>query len=95
MTLAVLCLVLVQAGGAAGQPADRRALIERAQSEVAAGRRVEAKRLLAAAAGKFESVQALLQLARLQATDGEVAAALDSLRKARALAPNSEEVLSA
>jgi tetratricopeptide (TPR) repeat protein len=95
VTLAVLCLVLAQAGGAAGQPADRRALIERAQSEIAAGRRVEAKRLLAAAAGKFESVQALLQLARLQASDGEVAAALDALRKARALAPNSEEVLSA
>jgi tetratricopeptide (TPR) repeat protein len=95
VTAAILCFVIAQATGAAGQPVNGRALIERAQSEVAGGRRAEAKRLLAAAAEKFESVQALLKLARLQATDGDVAGALGSLRKARALAPNSEEVLSA
>src|SRR4029453_9819989 len=59
------------------------------------GRRAEAKRLLAWAGARFESVEALLPLSRLKSEDGEAAAALDSLRKARAAAPNSEDVLSA
>src|SRR4029453_12287227 len=59
------------------------------------GRRAEAKRLLAWAGARFESVEALLPLSRLKSEDGEAAAALDSLRKARAAAPNSEGVLSA
>lgn len=42
-----------------------------------------------------QSVRALMQLARTQVQEGKAPAALDSLRKARALAPNSEEVLSA
>jgi tetratricopeptide (TPR) repeat protein len=42
-----------------------------------------------------ESARALFDLARKQAGDGQTTAALESLRKARALAPNSEEVLSA
>ena len=37
----------------------------------------------------------MLLLSRLQSEDGDAAGALDTLRKARALAPNSEEVLSA
>jgi len=41
------------------------------------------------------SVRDLLQTARKEASAGNAAAALESLRKARALAPNSEEVLSA
>ena len=41
------------------------------------------------------SVRALLQTARRQSADGDAAAALDSLRQARTIAPNSEEVLSA
>jgi tetratricopeptide (TPR) repeat protein len=44
---------------------------------------------------KSESVRALMQLARSQVQEGNPTAALDSLRKARMLAPNSEEVLSA
>ena len=44
---------------------------------------------------RTESVRALMQLARTQVQEGKAPAALDSLRKARALAPNSEEVLSA
>jgi tetratricopeptide (TPR) repeat protein len=40
-------------------------------------------------------VEALLQLSRLQSEDGDAAGALESLRKARAAAPNSEDVLSA
>jgi tetratricopeptide (TPR) repeat protein len=46
-------------------------------------------------AAKSESVRALMQLARMQVQQGNQPAALDSLRKARTLAPNSEEVLSA
>ena len=66
-----------------------------AYQELAAGRRAEAKQAFAYAAERFQSVEAYLQLARLQTTDREHAAALDSLRKARTLAPNSEEVLDA
>lgn len=69
--------------------------LQRAQQELASGRRVEAKRLLADAADRFRSVQALLLLSRVQSEDGDAAGALDSLRKARRVAPNSEEVLSA
>jgi tetratricopeptide (TPR) repeat protein len=41
------------------------------------------------------SVPALLQLARRHRAAGDAAAALESLRQARTIAPNSEEVLSA
>jgi cytochrome c-type biogenesis protein CcmH/NrfG len=51
--------------------------------------------LAAAQPAKPESVRALMQLARTQIQQGNQSAALDSLRKARTLAPNSEEVLSA
>jgi tetratricopeptide (TPR) repeat protein len=80
---------------AAAQIAERDRALQLAQSELTAGRRAEAKRLLATAADRFESVQVLLQLARLQSGDGDAAGALASLRNARGLAPNSEEVLSA
>jgi cellulose synthase operon protein C len=46
-------------------------------------------------AAQDSSARALMQLARQQSTNGQPAAALETLRKARALAPNSEEVLSA
>jgi tetratricopeptide (TPR) repeat protein len=49
----------------------------------------------AAQPAKPESVRTLMQLARTQIQEGNRPAALDSLRKARALAPNSEEVLTA
>lgn len=74
---------------------DRGRLLTSAAAELSAGRRVEAARLFRAAADQFGSVRALMQLARLQSGDGDVKGALDSLRKARAIAPNSEEVLSA
>ena len=41
------------------------------------------------------SVNELLQTARVHVQRGDRAAALDALRRARVLAPNSEEVLSA
>ena len=74
---------------------DRATLLADAATAVAAGRRADAKQLLKTAADRFGSVTALLQLARLQSGDGDAAGALDSLQKARLLAPNSEEVLSA
>lgn len=80
---------------AGAQQIPRAAALQRAQQELAAGRRAEAKRLLADAAERFRSVQAMVALSRLQSEDGDAAGALGSLRKARALAPNSEEVLSA
>jgi tetratricopeptide (TPR) repeat protein len=46
-------------------------------------------------AAQDTSARALLQLAREQSTGGQSSLALETLRKARALAPNSEEVLSA
>ena len=104
MTTAVLSFVVVAAMGQASAaqtpaakppPADRQVTLQLAQKELAAGRRAEAKRLLASAAERFESVEALLQLSRLQSEDGDAAGALKSLSKARAAAPNSEGVLSA
>jgi tetratricopeptide (TPR) repeat protein len=79
----------------APSPADRSAALQLAQNELASGRRTEARRLLAGAADRFGSVEALLQLSRLQSEDGDAAGALESLRKAREMAPNSEDVLSA
>jgi len=49
----------------------------------------------AQAAKEKVSVKALLQQARVEASGGNRAGALNSLRQARVLAPNSEEVLSA
>ena len=74
---------------------DRATLLADAAAAVAAGRRADAKQLLKTAGDRFGSVTALLQLARLQSGDGDASGALDSLQHARALAPNSEEVLSA
>jgi tetratricopeptide (TPR) repeat protein len=48
-----------------------------------------------AAAQQTPSVRELLQAARRQSADGAPAAALETLRAARGLAPNAEEVLSA
>jgi predicted Zn-dependent protease len=72
---------------------DRANALELADSELSAGHRAEAARLYRTAADRFNSVHALVQLARLQVGDGATSAALDSLRKARARAPNSEDVL--
>ncbi len=75
--------------------AERDRALESAAAQAAAGHPAEAARLLREAADRFHSVRALLQLARLQTSRKNVAGALESLRQARAIAPNSEEVLSA
>lgn len=95
MKVVALLLILAAAGTREGQQRERAAALELAQQELAAGRRVEASRVLADAAERFRSVQALLLLSRLQSEAGDARGALESLGKARVLAPNSEEVLSA
>lgn len=55
----------------------------------------EAAEQLEILAERFDSVGALLELARLEAGRGAPAKALDHLRRALELAPNSEEVLDA
>jgi tetratricopeptide (TPR) repeat protein len=96
----IVAMMLLASGARQDVPArlrtaDRATLLNGAAAALAAGQREEAKQLLRAAADRFQSVQALLQLSRLQSGDGDAAGALESLRKARALAPNAEEVLSA
>ena len=93
--IAVLLAIALATTTAQSGGRDRATLLADAATAVAAGRRADAKQLLKTAADRFGSVTALLQLARLQSGDGDAAGALDSLQKARLLAPNSEEVLSA
>jgi tetratricopeptide (TPR) repeat protein len=97
--LALLGLVLAAGPSAhAGQEAAAAArdrVLQQAAAELQAGRRAEAQALLASAAERFDSVRALMQLARLQSEDGNAPDALATLARARTLAPNTEEVLSA
>jgi len=91
-------LSLLLAAALAGLPApqaDRESTLKAASAAMAAGRRDEARQLLRDAGTRFGSVRALLLLARMQSTEGDAAAALETLRAARKLAPNSEDVLSA
>lgn len=74
---------------------DRDLALKLASVEQAAGHPALAERQLRSVVDRFKSVQALLQLARLQSTRRDAAGAFDSLARARLLAPNSEEVLSA
>ena len=74
-------------------PLDRDLAMRLAAAEETEGHMAAATRQLRSVADRFQSVQALLQLARLQAGQKNTAGALQSLVKARAIAPNSEEVL--
>jgi tetratricopeptide (TPR) repeat protein len=69
--------------------------LQAASAERAAGHLVVAEQQLRAVVDRFKSVRALLQLAELQALRKDRAGSLASLRQARSLAPNSEDVLSA
>lgn len=75
--------------------AERDRILALAAAKSSSGDPAEAARLLQSVADRFESVRALLQLARLQSDQKNLAGALKSLRQARAIAPNAEEVLSA
>jgi tetratricopeptide (TPR) repeat protein len=82
-----------QETGMGSDSTQRAALLARAAGELSQGHRDEAARLYASVADRFGSVQALLQLARIQSGNGDAAGALASLNRARTLAPNSEDVL--
>jgi tetratricopeptide (TPR) repeat protein len=75
--------------------ADRATLLQQAEAAQKAGRNDEAMRLFQLAATRHQSVRAYLELARLQSRAHDNTAALASLTKARQIAPNSEDVLSA
>jgi tetratricopeptide (TPR) repeat protein len=62
---------------------------------ISRGERAEAEQRLRSLTERVDSVRALLLLARLRSEREDVAGALGSLERARELAPNSEEVLSA
>ena len=66
-----------------------------AKAEIADGHPALAEQQLRAVAERYRSVQALMDLARLQTRQKDGPGALSSLEKARALAPNSEGVLNA
>jgi tetratricopeptide (TPR) repeat protein len=94
----LVIVLLLQAGApAAAQPSagDRDALLARAADAAKSGDRAEAKRLFGAAAERYHSVAALMQLARLESEEGDGEGAMRALREARSLAPNSEAVLTA
>jgi tetratricopeptide (TPR) repeat protein len=78
---------------ARGPQTSRAAVLDRAAAELAAGRRSEAAALYQSAAEQYGSVRALLELARIQSNGGNATSALQTLTKARSLAPNSEDVL--
>jgi tetratricopeptide (TPR) repeat protein len=69
--------------------------LKQAAADLAAGRRSLAATEFRSIATKYASVEALLQLARIQSGDGDAAGALATLVKARELAPNAEDVLNA
>jgi len=100
----LLALVALVPGVAAGQPAAPRAqrpaeppavTLQRADEALVAKRFDEAASLYATAAERHGSVRALLGLARVETQRASPKRALAALEKARELAPNSEEVLSA
>ena len=96
-TALALALVLVPAAA----PVEGRqtppgvAELEKAAAALSEGRRADAAAMFSAIAERRGSVRALLQLARIRSGDGDAEGALAALRRARALAPNSEEVLGA
>ena len=73
----------------------RAVLLQQAADAERAGRLADALRLLRLAAQTHASVQAYLELAKLQTRMKQPAEALAMLTTARELAPNAEEVLSA
>jgi len=97
LMLGVLATVLVAFPATGAQdkgPGPATAELEAIGKMIEQGDRAAAEQRLRSVARRFDSVRALLLLARLQSEKGDLEGALGSLEKARALAPNSEEVLS-
>ena len=74
---------------------DRATLIARAENAQKDGRTADALRLFLLAGDKYQSARAYLEAARLLRAAGNHAGALEAVTKAREIAPNSEDVLSA
>jgi Tfp pilus assembly protein PilF len=92
LVLASVASATPQSGSRAPAPAtvpDRSTVLQQAAAALQSGRRAEAMRLFRLAAERHQSVQAYLELARLQSRAGHPSSALTSLSKARELAPNS------
>ncbi len=85
---------LVELRGAAKLgPLERRLAMWLAEAELSGGNVPAAVRQLESVTERFQSVRALMQLARLQARAGRNQDAAATLQRALALAPNSEDVL--
>lgn len=76
-------------------PLERDLALLLAKAELAAGNPAAAERQLRSSIERFDSVQARLELARLDARRGAHAEALQTLRQALERAPNAEQLLSA
>lgn len=76
-------------------PLERELALQLAAAEISAGNVAAAERQLRSVIERFESVRAMLDLARIEARRGDSDAASQTIRRALELAPNSEEVLSA
>ncbi len=76
-------------------PLERPLALWLADAEFSRGNASRAEAQLESVTDRFQSVRALMQLARLQARGGRNQAAAETLQRALALAPNSEEVLAA
>jgi tetratricopeptide (TPR) repeat protein len=95
LVLAGVLTAQTPASGRAATVPDRAALLAQAAEAEQRGQLDEARRLLRIAGEKHRSVQAYLELARLQSRGKQPAEALATLARARELAPNAEDVLSA
>jgi protein O-GlcNAc transferase len=76
-------------------PLERDLALKLAAIELADHHPAEAVLQLRSAADRFHSVEALMRLARLESAGGDAQGALQTLRRAASLAPNSVAVLSA
>jgi tetratricopeptide (TPR) repeat protein len=94
-TLLIVLILQTPSTAAHAAASDREALLTRAAAAATRGDRSEARRLFGAAAERYHSVRALMQIARLDSENGNGDAAMRALREARTLAPNSEDVLTA
>lgn len=74
-------------------PLERDLALWLAQAELAAGDDARAEELLLTVADRFDSVRALLEVARMRARRGQNQQAARALDRALELAPNSEQVL--
>lgn len=74
---------------------DRATLIKRAEDAQQSGRQADALRLFLLAGDRHQSARAYVEAARLQRAAGNHAAAFETISKARAIASDSEDVLSA